>query len=236
MKLLKGFFIFTGYALLLLIGLGAAQIFSQWFAPYLLVNYPYLVLPVFLLIIGGLLASSKRLRKVFVNICRELYKNSQFLRVLVPKNKLSRLVFNIGFVFVWLAVWGFIIETYFPMPTYPNGDRAGYKQGTEEILVFFTYVPILFITPLLWLKNILNIIRGIKNTFINAGLNKKEIKNRIKSTANYLSESSKVSSKARRVQSNISDADELKKYAELRDQGIITEEEFQAKKKILLDL
>jgi len=33
-----------------------------------------------------------------------------------------------------------------------------------------------------------------------------------------------------------SNADELKKYAELRDKGIITEEEFQAKKKLLLDL
>ena len=33
-----------------------------------------------------------------------------------------------------------------------------------------------------------------------------------------------------------SNADELKKYAELRDKGIITEEEFQAKKKKLLDL
>ena len=33
-----------------------------------------------------------------------------------------------------------------------------------------------------------------------------------------------------------SNADELKKYADLRDQGIITEEEFQAKKKKLLDL
>ena len=32
-----------------------------------------------------------------------------------------------------------------------------------------------------------------------------------------------------------SKADELKKYAELRDQGIISEEEFQAKKKKLLD-
>jgi len=31
-------------------------------------------------------------------------------------------------------------------------------------------------------------------------------------------------------------ADELKKYADLRDQGIITEEEFQAKKKKILDL
>ena len=67
-------------------------------------------------------------------------------------------------------------------------------------------------------------------------MNKKEIKRRFKSTANYLYESSQVSSKSRRVQSNISDADELKKYAELRDQGIITEDEFQAKKKKLLDL
>ena len=33
-----------------------------------------------------------------------------------------------------------------------------------------------------------------------------------------------------------SNADELKKYALLRDQGIITEEEFQSKKKKLLDL
>ena len=33
-----------------------------------------------------------------------------------------------------------------------------------------------------------------------------------------------------------SNADELKKYADLRDQGIITEEEFEAKKKKLLDL
>ena len=66
--------------------------------------------------------------------------------------------------------------------------------------------------------------------------NKKEIKRRIKSTSNYISESSKVSSKSRRVQSNISDADELKKYAELRGKGIITVEEFKAKKKKLLDL
>ena len=34
----------------------------------------------------------------------------------------------------------------------------------------------------------------------------------------------------------MTNADELKKYADLKDQGIITEEEFQAKKKKLLDL
>ena len=81
-----------------------------------------------------------------------------------------------------------------------------------------------------------NLFRGIRNTFARAGLAEKEIMRRIGSTANYLSEVKKNTSKRRRVKSNISDADELKKYAELRDQGIITEEEFQAKKKILLDL
>ena len=40
----------------------------------------------------------------------------------------------------------------------------------------------------------------------------------------------------KQLDKNLSNADELKKYADLRDQGIITEEEFQAKKKILLDL
>ena len=39
-----------------------------------------------------------------------------------------------------------------------------------------------------------------------------------------------------RIYTTTSNADELKKYAELRDQGIITEEEFQSKKKKLLDL
>ncbi len=39
-----------------------------------------------------------------------------------------------------------------------------------------------------------------------------------------------------RIYTTSSNADELRKYAELRDQGIITEEEFQSKKKKLLDL
>ena len=39
-----------------------------------------------------------------------------------------------------------------------------------------------------------------------------------------------------RIYSTTSNADELKKYAELRDKGIITEEEFQSKKRKLLDL
>ncbi len=41
---------------------------------------------------------------------------------------------------------------------------------------------------------------------------------------------------AEQITPNLSNADELKKFAELREKGIITEIEFQAKKKKLLDL
>ena len=69
-----------------------------------------------------------------------------------------------------------------------------------------------------------NLFRGLRNTFSRAGLAEKEIMRRIGSTANYLSEVKKTTSKRRKVKPNISDTDELKKYAELRDKGIITEE------------
>ena len=41
---------------------------------------------------------------------------------------------------------------------------------------------------------------------------------------------------AEQIKPNLSTADEIEKYSELRDKGIITEIEFQAKKKKLLDL
>ena len=143
------------------------------------------------------------------NICqapKKLYKESQSL---VPENKLTRLVLNIGFVVAWHRVCILI-------------DNNNYVRSLELYwspqYVFFIFTllltPILLITLFLWYKD-------IPNTFINA---KKETKRRLKTTANSLSKS------------NISDADELKKYADLKDQGIITEDEFQAKKKKLLDL
>ena len=58
--------------------------------------------------------------------------------------------------------------------------------------------------------------RTVANTFINAV--------KFKSKENSSTETNK------------SDADELKKFAELKDQGIITEEEFNAKKKQILGL
>ena len=45
-----------------------------------------------------------------------------------------------------------------------------------------------------------------------------------------------IKSVDKQIDKNLSNADELKKYSDLKDQGIITEEEFQAKKKKLLDL
>ena len=45
-----------------------------------------------------------------------------------------------------------------------------------------------------------------------------------------------ITYKFQKQKKSISEADELKKYADLRDQGIITEEEFNAKKKQILDL
>ncbi len=45
-----------------------------------------------------------------------------------------------------------------------------------------------------------------------------------------------ITYKFQKQKKNISEADELKKFAELKDQGIITEEEFNSKKRQILDL
>tara|TARA_B100000212_G_C27331239_1_gene514730 strand:+ start:575 stop:841 length:267 start_codon:yes stop_codon:yes gene_type:complete len=45
-----------------------------------------------------------------------------------------------------------------------------------------------------------------------------------------------VTYKFQKQKKSISEADELKKFADLKDQGIITEEEFNAKKKQILGL
>ena len=218
MKLLKGLKVFSSGLILLVVIMGTFGL-SIYLNPYLL--FIYIPLVYYLLYKRSVIK---------VNIFREFYKDSRSLlrefykdiRSLVPKNKITRLVLNIGFVVVWYCVWGFIIDA--SIPKYPNGDTRGYSQGQELILTSCVFVPILFITLLFWFKNTLNIFRKIKDIPNTLSKAKKETKKRLKSTAKYLSKS------------NFSDADELKKYADLRDQGIITEEEFKAKKKQLLDL
>ena len=204
MKLLKGLKVISS-GLILLVGIMGTFGLSLYLNPYLLVIYVPLIFYL-----------AYRRSGIKINIFRELYKNSQFIRSLVPKNKLTRLALNIGFVVVWYWVCCFIIDTY--------RDTPGYSPEQDLINLIGLFVPILFITSLFWFKNILNIFKKIKDIPNTLSKAKKETKKRLKSTAKYLSKS------------NISDADELKKYAELRDKGIITEEEFQAKKKIILDL
>ncbi len=179
--------------------------------------YPALIALYIPIISFGLLYSfSKKFRdktkNVFINLFKlpqKLYKESQSL---VPKNILTRLVLNIGFVVVWF----FVIDSLSTDIMENNWELYQSPLFPPFILTLF-FAPIFFITFIFWFKD----IKDIPNTFSKT---KKETRRRIKSTAKYLSKS------------NISDADELKKYAELKDKGIITEEEFQAKKKQLLDL
>ena len=136
-------------------------------------------------------------------------------RRFIPKNKITRLVLNIGFVVVWMFVFASILEFLEDLDI-----RLTVYEGTPQYYLILTLLSagILFFTQFLWLPNG---FRDITNTFSKI---KKETKKRVKSILKYLSKS------------NISDAEELKKYAELRDNGIITEEEFKFKKKQLLDL
>ena len=201
-----------------------ARMFAKWSVPLLVAQFPFLIYltPLFVIATFALFLS-KRLREktkiIFLNLFKGLYKKSTLERLLLPKNKFSRFAVNVGFIPVWFFIIRFIAINFIYLDP------------------FFAWtlllLPIIFCTLFLWNEKR---IKNIVNTFINAGLTKKAIKRIFKSTANYLSESRKVSSKARRVKSNFSDADELEKYAKLRDKGIITEIEFQAKKKKLLDL
>ena len=96
-----------------------------------------------------------------------------------------------------------------------NLFNPGYYTRFEMLIFWFLYlVPIFFYTRYLWVEKSRNrIFFGIPEK-LKFNLKKIEPK----------------------IYTNTSNADELKKYADLRDQGIITEEEFEAKKKKLLDL
>lgn len=67
------------------------------------------------------------------------------------------------------------------------------------------------------------------------GKNKKNMKNIMDALSKDLKKYSMVEKKSQ-ASPNLSIADEIKKYAELKEQGLLTEEEFQAKKKQLLRL
>ena len=144
-------------------------------------------------------------------------------RLQMPENKIARLAINIAFVPVWFVCatlihmrvgeWLYIhfnaLEDlwYITTPAVGNADWVFQPQIVANLLIF---VPIGYVTRYIWFKKSRNrIFFGLFDNF-------KKYQPRIYTTS--------------------SNADELKKYAELKDQGIITEEEFQAKKKQILGL
>ena len=129
----------------------------------------------------------------------------------MPKNKLARLAINILFIVAWCFVFMYICgPSFWGNNIWNNFVTSISINGIIVMPFFILWIPIFFITRYIWFKESRNrIFYGLFDNF-------KKYQPRIYSTS--------------------SNADELKKYAELKDQGIITEEEFQAKKKQILGL
>ena len=131
-------------------------------------------------------------------------------RLLLPKNKFLRLLINVVLFVAYFFVSGEITKEL----DLSGRDQVFIKNiGYEgylllQLIIFIIFI--FFITRYIWFEKSRNrTFYGLFNKFPNL---------------------------EPRIYTTTSNADELKKYADLRDQGIITEEEFQAKKKILLDL
>jgi len=139
-------------------------------------------------------------------------------RLLLPENKISRLFINILFIVIWLPSGLYLHVWLSDLIEYLNYSFYWDIYSNIRIYLFFSalFAPIVFGTRYIWFKKTRDkIFNGFFDKF-NFNVDLKKLEPRIYTTT--------------------SNADELKKYADLRDQGIITEEEFQAKKKKLLDL
>ena len=128
-------------------------------------------------------------------------------RLKLPKNKFLRLIVNVSFLSIWTLIFIKFLES-------------------NSYSLFNSYLNYLEIIILYLISTSFLIILIFKREEI-FDRTKKIIKK------NLLSKLKKFEPK---IYTTTSNADELKKYAELRDQGIITEEEFQSKKSKLLDL
>ena len=125
----------------------------------------------------------------------------------MPKNKFLRLIINVSF----LSIWTLIFLKFLESNSYSLFNS--YLTYLEIIILYLSTTSFLIILI----------------------FKRQEIFDRTKKIIkkNLLSNFKKFES---RIYKTTSNADELKKYSLLRDQGIITEEEFQSKKKKLLDL
>ena len=129
----------------------------------------------------------------------------------LPKNKFLRLLINVVLIVVWIGSYVIVDGQLLWQSAFWYNLTGAITIGGILIMPFIiVLIPIFFTTRYIWFEKSRNrIFYGLFNNF-------KKFEPRIYTTT--------------------SNADELKKYAELRDQGIITEEEFQSKKKKLLDL
>ena len=124
----------------------------------------------------------------------------------LPKNKFLRLIINIGLIVGWLYTYVYIDQLLWINKFWYNLTFLININNTLIVPIIIILIPIFFITRYIWFEKSRNrIFYGLFSKF------------------------------QPRIYTTISNADELKKYSELKDQGIITEDEFQAKKKKLLD-
>jgi len=124
----------------------------------------------------------------------------------LPKNKFLRLLINIGLIVGWLYTYVYIDQLLWINKFWYNLTFLININNTLIVPIIIILIPIFFITRYIWFEKSRNrIFYGLFSKF------------------------------QPRIYTTISNADELKKYSELKDQGIITEDEFQAKKKKLLD-
>ena len=138
---------------------------------------------------------------------RQALKKDGIKGIIFPKNKFARLIVNVYFISFWYLIYR---ESLYWL----DNNYILYIEPDSFLELFLFFIPIFFYTRYLWFEKSRNrIFYGIFDKF---KFNLKQFNTEVFNTT--------------------SNADELKKYAELRDKGIITEEEFQAKKKLLLDL
>ena len=195
------------YLIYFVIVMVSARLFAQWSVPLLVAQFPFLIFLTPLFVVATFaLFLSKRLREKIKKVFLNLFKKTTIKGFLLPKNKFSRFAVNVGFI----PFWFYIYDQFF-VETIENL----FDIDQDHFLMYaFLLIPIFFYTRYLWFEKSRS--RTFFGIFDKLKFNLKQFNTDVFNT--------------------ISNADELKKYADLRDQGIITEEEFQAKKKILLDL
>ena len=130
----------------------------------------------------------------------------------IPKNKFLKLLFNLLLIGIWFCIFAFISGQLTFNQTWTDLMSIIKIGSYYPVPILICFLPMFFITRYIWFEKSRNrIFYGLFDK-----LNFKKFEPRIYTTT--------------------SNADELKKYAELRDKGVITDEEFQSKKKKLLDL